>query len=62
MPGLQDLCLFLPETNTSRDVLISLDTNAKISTNENKWKWKRDCNEGKWRDFCREESIACDVR
>ena len=27
----------------------------KISTNENKWKWKRDCNEGKWRDFCRHE-------
>ena len=48
-----DLCLFLPETNTSRDVLCSLDSNAKISTNENKWKWKRDCNEGKWRDFCR---------
>ena len=53
MTTTQDLCLFLPETNTSRDVLYSLDTNAKISTNENKWKWKRDCNEGKWRDFCR---------
>ena len=48
-----DLSLFLPETNTSRDMLYSLDTNAKISTSEGKWRWKRDGDEGKWRDLCR---------
>ena len=47
-----DLSLLLPETNTSRDILRSLDLNAKVSTRDGKWRWKREENEGKWRQFC----------
>ena len=49
-----DLSLLLPETNTSRDILRSLDLNAKVSTRDGKWKWKREENEeeGKWRSWC----------
>jgi hypothetical protein len=50
-----DVCLFLPETNTSHDILFSLDRNAKIATPEGKWKWKRDGNEDKWRHMCKYE-------
>ncbi len=48
-----DLVLFLPETNTSHDILYSLDLNAKIVTAEGKWKWKRDGHERKWRSRCK---------
>ncbi len=47
--------MFLPETNTSHDILYSLDLNAKIVTPEGKWKWKRDGNESKWRSLCKYE-------
>lgn len=50
-----DLVLFLPETNTSHDILYSLDLNAKIVTPEGKWRWKRDGNEKKWRHLCNYE-------
>ncbi len=48
-----DLVLFLPETNTSHDILYSLDLNAKIVTPEGKWRWKRDGNDAKWRSLCK---------
>ena len=48
-----DLVLFLPETNTSHDILYSLDLNAKIVTPEGKWRWKRDGNDAKWRNLCK---------
>ena len=47
-----DLSLLLPETNTSRDILRSLDLNAKVSTRDGQWRWKREENEGKWRHAC----------
>ncbi len=45
----------MPETNTSHDILYSLDANAKIATPEGKWKWKKDGNENKWRNLCKYE-------
>ena len=47
-----DLSLLLPETNTSRDILRSLDLNAKVATGDGKWKWKKAENAGKWRSCC----------
>ena len=47
-----DLTIFLPETNTSHDILYSLDLNAKIATRDGKWHWKRDDVTKKWRRTC----------
>ena len=47
------MAVFLPETNTSHDILYSLDLNAKIMTRDGNIKWKRDGIETKWRQLCK---------
>ena len=44
-----DLAVYLPETTTSRDILWSLDSNAKIALRDGTWVWKKTLNEDKWR-------------
>ena len=50
-----DLSLFLPETNTSRDIFRSLDCNAKVISRNGKWTWKKAGNTYKWRNLCAHE-------
>lgn len=47
------MTLFLPMTNTSQDILKSLDKNAKIARPDGKWKWKSDEVLKKWRSDCK---------
>ena len=44
-----DLSIYLPQTTTSRDILCSLDSNAKIVARDGKNIWKKELNKGKWR-------------
>eukprot|EP00095_Tigriopus_kingsejongensis_P008238 maker-scaffold230_size244653-snap-gene-0.11 protein:Tk08238 transcript:maker-scaffold230_size244653-snap-gene-0.11-mRNA-1 annotation:"PREDICTED: uncharacterized protein KIAA1109-like isoform X7" len=48
-----DLVLYLHPTNTSHDILKALDDNAKLVTQDGKWKWKRDGQETRWRSACK---------
>lgn len=45
--------MFLNSTNTSHDILKSLDDNAKLVTRDGKWQWKRDGQETRWRSVCK---------
>jgi hypothetical protein len=47
-----DLSAFLPETNTSHDILITLDKSARLVGREGQLLWKRELQEGKWRRKC----------
>ena len=44
-----DLAIYLPQTTSSRDILWSLDSNAKIATRDGQNIWKKELNKGKWR-------------
>ena len=44
-----DLAVYLPETTSSRDILWSLDSNAKILVRDGNLVWKKEQNKGKWR-------------
>ena len=44
-----DLAVYLPQTTTSRDILWSLDSNAKIVSRNGQNIWKKELNKGKWR-------------
>ena len=44
-----DLAIYLPQTTTSRDILWSLDSNAKIVSRDGQNVWKKELNKGKWR-------------
>ena len=47
-----DLSAFLPDTNTSHDILFTLDQSARLVGREGQHIWKRELQEGKWRRKC----------
>ena len=47
-----DLSAFLPDTNTSHDILFTLDQSARLVGREGQLVWKRELQEGKWRRKC----------
>ena len=47
-----DLSAFLPDTNTSHDILFTLDQSARLVGREGQLIWKRELQEGKWRRKC----------
>ncbi|KAH0953833.1 hypothetical protein HN011_011903 [Eciton burchellii] len=52
-----DLSFYLPEVNTNRIILLTLDKNAKIMTRDGSLKHLHELNRGKkWRNFCQKES------
>ena len=51
-----DLSAFLPDTNTSHDILFTLDQSARLVGREGQLVWKRELQEGKWRRKCQYSS------
>ena len=51
-----DLSAYLPDTNSSHDILFSLDSSARIVGRDGDVIWKKDLQEGKWRRKCQYSS------
>ena len=47
-----DLAAFLPDTNTSHDILYTLDNSARLVGRDGAHLWKSDLQAGKWRRKC----------